>query len=606
MCKFKGFLFNGTIILLLTLLMLQRPCGPMQSAMAQTTVTPTSISIGSDSNICSGGSEDHLVSIELPPEAILDKVDVILLFDDTGSFAGFVPTVVSIFADLVGALETALPTVDFGFGVSRFEDYGGPGTGFSGEVASGRPFILNQPIITGADAIAAGTTLTTLINTALGNTAPGFGGDGPESAISEGLTQLGTGLGFDGNGNGNTTDSGAAGALGTQTAPGTSGDVPAFSTNVLPTSGTLGGAGWRAGALHIVILATDICPISAHPVGAPIPATITNPISGGSEPTSALSCSSSVGFSRFGFVSDSKTFAGNTVASAVVPLGATTVQECVDALASLGIRVIGMGPGAGPTSSAGPSFSDESVFLSALARLTGAVDDMGVPLVFSTSVSLTDLTTAIADSITTTATVPVDITLIPSSLPAGLLFLSDPDIVPGVPPGGLASFLATFTGDGSPVSGAFDLNFVDDLSGVILGNIPVTVACSTEHVNCNDEVTFNVIGSTIAFDPAPVPGGPAGTFSFDARMTTIGTSDLEGITTPFAILTNGNKVLNADGGPSGVPGTLTVPIPSVSDYSDGILSPGETVDVHYDIGLNVLSGFSFFVDVFCVNDSAPE
>src|SRR5207247_397238 len=102
------------------------------------------------------------------------------------------------------------------------------------EVSGGRPFILNQPVVNAATAGSAAAR-DGLITSALGHTAPGFGGDGAEADM-EALFQLATGNGFDGNGNANSTDSGAAGALSTQTNPGASGDVPAFSSNVLSTS----------------------------------------------------------------------------------------------------------------------------------------------------------------------------------------------------------------------------------------------------------------------------------------------------------------------------------------------------------------------------------
>ena len=54
----------------------------------------------------------------------------------------------SIFSQLVTQLQTALPQVSFGFGVGRFEDYGGPVTSCSSEVTTGRPFTLGQPIVT--------------------------------------------------------------------------------------------------------------------------------------------------------------------------------------------------------------------------------------------------------------------------------------------------------------------------------------------------------------------------------------------------------------------------------------------------------------------------
>src|SRR5204863_5851460 len=85
----------------------------------------------------------------------------------------------------------------------------------------------------------------------------------PERDI-EALWQVATGRGFDGNNNGTTGDSGAAGQVSTQLTPGASGDVPSFDSftvdaagNVLPAAGTMGGAGFRAGAMPIILVATD-------------------------------------------------------------------------------------------------------------------------------------------------------------------------------------------------------------------------------------------------------------------------------------------------------------------------------------------------------------
>src|SRR5262245_24693745 len=87
-----------------------------------------------------------------PARHALSKIDVFALFDDTGSFEPIIPTLGNLFLQLVGEVEAALPGVDFGFGVGRFEDYGGPGFGFGGESMNGRPFLLDQPIVTSADA----------------------------------------------------------------------------------------------------------------------------------------------------------------------------------------------------------------------------------------------------------------------------------------------------------------------------------------------------------------------------------------------------------------------------------------------------------------------
>jgi hypothetical protein len=431
---------------------------------------PHSIELAASSPVCAGSSETVPVSITFPESAVTDKVDVFLLFDDTGSFAGVAPTVQSIFSSLVTDLQAALPGVSLGFGVGRFEDYGGAGTGFSGESSTGRPFILNQPIIT-TDV----PSFSSLISAALNRSAPGFGGDGPESNV-EALFQIATGTGFDGNGNGSTLDSGPAGAAATQTSPGTSGDVPGFPSNVAPTSGTLGGVGFRPRALHLVIQAGDICPVSPYAAGVPVPPTITG-AGGATVPSSALRCSNVLGSSRFGFVSNSVSTAGNTVASAVAPKGAATVLDTVNALNALGARVIGLAPGGTPIRNpVGPSV-DPSVFMSAMALLTGATDASGNPLVLNIAGGTGPLKNAIVQAVTTAATRPLDVTLRPADVPAGLNVSFTPGVAPGVGPGDTASFAVTFEGDGSALSSAFTIEFIDTASNTTLGVVPVTVAC---------------------------------------------------------------------------------------------------------------------------------
>src|SRR3569832_1805244 len=113
-----------------------------------------------------------------------------------------------------------MPGVDLGFGVGRFEEY----ANFAAENPTGRPVILNQPSVS-----ASTPGISTAIQSALDRTAPGYGGDQPETDV-EALYQMATGAGFDGNNNGTTTDSGAAGAVSTQLTPGDSGDVPSFAS----------------------------------------------------------------------------------------------------------------------------------------------------------------------------------------------------------------------------------------------------------------------------------------------------------------------------------------------------------------------------------------
>jgi hypothetical protein len=440
----------------------------LEERLQLSTVTPSSVTLGPGSPLDLTRSQVVPLSITLPPTALSNKVDIALLLNDTGSFSGLVGTVESYFSNLVNSLQTALPGVDFGFGVARFKDFGGPFTSVSRDIAASRPFILDQPIVTAATAQAAGTTLNALISNALAAVSPGNGGDTPEADI-EALYQIATGAGFDGNGNGSKLDSGPAGALTTVVNPGSSGDVPPFSSNVGLTSGSLGGIGWRPGAEHIVLLATDTAPVAAFST-SPIPSTITG-IGGVPVPSTAFESS----FGRVGFVSTALDGTGTGPQPGVVPQGAATVEETIYALNSRGIRVIGMGPDVVPTNNPGPMpFSGP--FLSALARVTGAVDEnTGQPLVLSTTVSDAELQSTIVSALTTVASQPVDIALLPVGLPQGMTFTPVPGVVNRLGPGGTGSFDVALTVNSIPFTGAFYAIFVDPASGMLLGTVPFQI-----------------------------------------------------------------------------------------------------------------------------------
>jgi hypothetical protein len=441
----------------------------LEQRLALTGLNPASVSLGIDSPLYATKSQTIPLTITLPPASATTKVDIALLIDDTGSFTDFSQTVEQNFGSLMKSLSAALPGVDFGFGVARFADYGGPGTVLSEDLYTGRPFILNQPIVTAATAAANGTSLDALMATALTTRGRGTGGDTPEPDF-EALYQLATGAGFDGNGNGSKLDSGPAGSLTTVTDPGVSGDVPPFSSNVGLTSGWLGGIGWRPDAQHIVLLAADTAPVAAFS-GSTIPSEIRG-VGGMSVPTSMLESAAG----RVGFVSTDVGGVGHGPQPAVVPKGGATVQETVNALNAAGIEVIGMGPGSAPSTALGPA-SDPSPFLSALARLTGAVDPKsGQPLVFSTTVSDQDLTTSIVGAIKTSATQPINIGMNATGLPAGMSFaIAAPQVVSGIGPGGSATFNVTLSVASLPYHGTFYANFLNSANGSVMGTVPFTI-----------------------------------------------------------------------------------------------------------------------------------
>jgi len=137
----------------------------------------------------------------------------------------------------------------------------------------------------------------------------------------------------------------------------------------------------------------------------------------------------------------------------------------------------------------------------------------------------------------------------------------------------------------------------DDDGGVGCDSFVVTLPILPPTTNCNTTLRLTLLTSTYQFNTTPVPNGPAGTFTFMARIANIGQNGAERVSTIITQLTGGNLLLNGDSGPGGVGATLTVPPGGA--YADGILGPGESVDVFYVIGLATSQDFNFFVDVFC-------
>jgi hypothetical protein len=118
-------------------------------------------------------------------------------------------------------------------------------------------------------------------------------------------------------------------------------------------------------------------------------------------------------------------------------------------------------------------------------------------------------------------------------------------------------------------------------------------------VNVNTELSALVKPGTSVFNRQPVPGGPAGTFSFTAKFCNSGQQRLNVLRTVTVTLSGGNILLNRDSlTPPGVGSELT--IPAAGNYADLTLTGGECVEVTYLIGLAQWAPFEFFVNVFSV------
>ena len=408
--------------------------------------------LGITASLAVDESHRETVSLTLPNTGSLTNlVDVFLLFDDTGSFVNNSPLVRGAFPEIIASLQAALPGIDLGFGVGRLEEYGG----FASEYATGRPFVLNQPIVAASTAgyLAA-------IQAALDRTTPGYGGDEPETDF-EALYQVVTGLGFDGNNNGSVLDSGPAGLAATQLSPGNSGDVPSFASfradpagGVMPAAGTVGGVGFRPGALPIILTATDTG-FAYQPQGE---TTVTG-VGGVTLPIHSLT--------------------GTSRPSTPFAAGAG-IQQTVTALNALGALVIGLGTNPQPN-------VDPRQGLEALSKLTGAVNQStttipngtadpiapGDPLYFqiasgfSASVA-NGVVSAIQNAVTNVA---VNVTVQASDPRVKLI--NHTGVLSGLTAGQTATFDIEFVGDGIPHR--FDLQFVRAGTQVVLGSIPVVL-----------------------------------------------------------------------------------------------------------------------------------
>ena len=115
--------------------------------------------------------------------------------------------------------------------------------------------------------------------------------------------------------------------------------------------------------------------------------------------------------------------------------------------------------------------------------------------------------------------------------------------------------------------------------------------------SCDLFVTFDTLPETLNFDGTAVPGGPAGTYSFDARLTNTGSDNVSDLSSPIVTLTGGNTVLGFPESPATAGDSVT--IPQIGSYADGVLSPGESVDIPWVIGLAARARFDFFVGVDC-------
>ena len=147
-------------------------------------------------------------------------------------------------------------------------------------------------------------------------------------------------------------------------------------------------------------------------------------------------------------------------------------------------------------------------------------------------------------------------------------------------------------------------NYLDTsaLGDIVLGEAP---APSPEIIN--DLVAFKPVRSTYQTTSDTTGCGDefVGQFSFDATLKNKRNNPpLTDLVMEVVELTNNNVLQNADGVPGGVGARLTVP--NIGDYADGVLSPGESVDVSFIICLTESKSFGFVVDVLGIKEGQTD
>ncbi|MCO4768542.1 MAG: hypothetical protein KDA24_00820 [Deltaproteobacteria bacterium] len=186
------------------------------------------------------------LQVPFTPEII--QADVLFVLDSTCSMTDELEGMADNFSDVVS--DITIP--DLAFGVAEFQDYALDPFGFWW--FNDKPFTLNQQI----------TTSTALVQQALDGLTPIYhdGGDFPESSL-EALYQSLTGVGYDMDGD-NVLDQTFGTADNSDVPPFIASASDAFGGSATgsnapgtPGTGTIGGAGFRAGSVPILVYTTD-------------------------------------------------------------------------------------------------------------------------------------------------------------------------------------------------------------------------------------------------------------------------------------------------------------------------------------------------------------
>jgi hypothetical protein len=193
---------------------------------------------------------------ELFTEAVeleVNDVDIAFVLDTTSSMTQEAQSLVNEFSSIVDELSNSIPSAAYGF--ATFDDYNGFGMGGGADL----PFSLHNQITTDLESVQSSLNSITMHN----------GADGTESGM-EALYQALTGLGYDQIGDGIYDPNTDILPFIAKSEDAFGGTVDGAYDSGMSGSGTLGGFGFREGALPVIIYATD-APMRDRDAGYTVP-----------------------------------------------------------------------------------------------------------------------------------------------------------------------------------------------------------------------------------------------------------------------------------------------------------------------------------------------
>jgi lysophospholipase L1-like esterase len=120
--------------------------------------------------------------------------------------------------------------------------------------------------------------------------------------------------------------------------------------------------------------------------------------------------------------------------------------------------------------------------------------------------------------------------------------------------------------------------------------------------NINSLLTLS--GSSATHDPSAAPNALHGVYFLTATLTNSSAQPLSNLFFRVTTLSENNVILDADGGPSGEGGKLSVPTGALGE--NGILDPGEALTVVFRIGVMAPRAFTLAFDGFGIVNGATE